>query len=175
MNEYDFAFARFGTMFFTNPVNAMRNMRLALKPGGRMVHIVWRRPEDNPWLSNAREVVLRHLPEPGEDARTCGPGPFSMANEEMVRAMMTAAGYKDIEFKRVDAEVVVGRDVDDAIEFQIALGPAGEVCREAGEEAERKLPRIKAALAAELGKQKVTDEGIMMGSSSWVISAINPG
>lgn len=174
-NEYDFVFARFGTMFFTNPVNAMRNMRLALKPGGRMVHIVWRDRADNPWLSMAKDVVLQFLPPPGEDAQTCGPGPFSMANEEMVRGMMKSAGYTDIEFKRVDADVVVGKDVTDAIAFQIALGPAGEVYREAGEEADAKRPAIDAALTEALRNQKVTRQGIMMPSSSWVISAVNPG
>jgi len=38
--EYDFVFSRFGTMFFDNPVAAMRNMRSALKPGATMTHIV---------------------------------------------------------------------------------------------------------------------------------------
>ena len=174
VNEYDFVFARFGTMFFTNPVVAMRNMRHALKPGGRMVHIVWRDRKDNPWLSMAKDIVLRFLPPPGEDAQTCGPGPFSMANEEMVRAMMKSAGYEDIEFRRVDAEVVIGKDVEDAIAFQIALGPAGEVYREAGEEAEAKKSEIEAALADALSQQKVTGQGIMMPSSSWVISGVNP-
>ena len=92
-NQFDFVFARFGTMFFANPVAGLRNMRKALRPGGRMVHIVWRDRADNPWLSMAKDVVLRYLPSPGADAQTCGPGPFSMANETVVRAMMTAAGY----------------------------------------------------------------------------------
>ncbi len=175
INEYDFVFARFGTMFFTNPVNAMRNMRLALKPGGRMVHIVWRTRDDNPWLSMAKEVVMQFLPPPGEGAQSCGPGPFSMANDEMVRGMMKSAGYVDIEFKRIDAEVVVGKNVEDAVAFQLALGPAGEVFREAGEEAEAKEAEITAALAEALKGQKMTDEGLMMPSSSWVISAVNPG
>jgi ubiquinone/menaquinone biosynthesis C-methylase UbiE len=91
-NAYDFVFARFGTMFFANPVAGLRNMRKALKPGGRMVHIVWRNRKDNPWLSMARDVVLEFLPPPGADAQTCGPGPFSMADEETVRAMMHSAG-----------------------------------------------------------------------------------
>ncbi|MEL6284391.1 MAG: methyltransferase domain-containing protein [Pseudomonadota bacterium] len=173
-NEFDLVFARFGTMFFTNPVAAMRNMRTALKPGGRMVHIVWRNREDNPWLSEAKEVVSRFLPPPGEDALTCGPGPFSMANQEMVTAMMRSAGYEEIEFRRVDAEVVVGKDVQDAISFQLALGPAGEVFREAGEEAERKRDEIEAAMAASLAGRKRGPDGILMDSSSWVISAINP-
>ena len=34
---FDFAFARFGTMFFANPVAGLRNMRRSLRPGGRMV------------------------------------------------------------------------------------------------------------------------------------------
>ncbi|MGI9514650.1 MAG: methyltransferase domain-containing protein [Anderseniella sp.] len=174
VNEYDFVFARFGTMFFTNPVAAMRNMRLALKPGGTMVHIVWRDRVDNPWLSMAKEVVLKFLPPPGEDAQTCGPGPFSMANEEMVRGMMKAAGYEEIEFRRVDAQVVVGNDVQDAIDFQLALGPAGEVFREAGEEGENKRVEIEAALSEAINAQTQSAGGIVMDSSSWVISAINP-
>jgi len=173
-DDFDFVFARFGTMFFANPVAGLRNMRQALRPGGRMTHIVWRRREDNPWLSMAKDVVLRFLPEPGADALTCGPGPFSMSNEETVRAMMTSAGYRDIEFQRVDAPVVVGKDVSEAIAFQLALGPAGEVFREAGVEAEAKRPQIEAVLADAITRQKVGAEGIVMNSSSWVISATNP-
>ncbi len=174
-SEYDFVFARFGTMFFANPVAGLRNMRKALRPGGRMVHIVWRDPADNPWLSMAKDEVLQFLPPPGDDARTCGPGPFSMADEETVRGMMTAAGYTDIEFRRVDAPVVVGADVADAIAFQLSIGPAGEVFREAGDEAEAKRPQIEAALAEAIERQNKAADGIVMDSSSWVISGINPG
>ncbi len=173
--EYDFVFSRFGTMFFSNPVIGMKNMRAALKPGGIMTHIVWRTPADNPWLSMAKDVVLRFLPPPGEDARTCGPGPFSMANEEMVTNMMQIAGYEDIRFERVDASVLVGKTVEDAINFQLALGPAGEVFREAGDEAEDKREAIEAALAEAINAQKKEADGIVMDSSSWVISARNPG
>jgi len=172
--EFDFAFARFGTMFFANPVTGLRNMRRALKPGGRMVHIVWRDPATNPWLSMAKDVVLRFLPPPGEDARTCGPGPFSMADEPTARKMMEFAGYEAITFERIDAPVLIGRNIKDAIDFQLAIGPAGEVFREAGEEAERKRPRIEAALTEEIDRQKRAADGIVMESSSWMISARNP-
>lgn len=173
-SEFDFVFARFGTMFFANPVAGLRNMRKSLRPGGRMVHIVWRDRADNPWLSMAKDVVLRFLPEPAVDGQTCGPGPFSMSNEETTRAMMTSAGYRDIEFRRVDAPVVVGADVSDAIAFQLAIGPAGEVFREAGAEADAKRGQIEAALAEAINRQKVAADGIVMNSSSWVVSATNP-
>ena len=61
-------------MFFANPVAGLRNMRKALRPGGRMVHIVWRERADNPWLSMAKDIVLRFLPPPGEDAQDLRPG-----------------------------------------------------------------------------------------------------
>jgi ubiquinone/menaquinone biosynthesis C-methylase UbiE len=173
-SQFDFVFARFGTMFFANPVAGLRNMRRALKPGGRMVHIVWRNRADNPWLSMAKDVVLGFLPPPGADAQTCGPGPFSMSDEATVRRMMEVAGYEAIEFRRVDAPVLVGRDVKDAIAFQLAIGPAGEVFREAGAEAERRRPEIEGALAEAINRQKIAADGIVMDSSSWVISAINP-
>ena len=60
-HDYDFVFSRFGTMFFENPVAGLRNMRSALKPGGKMVHIVWRRAEDNPWLSMAKKLGRAHV------------------------------------------------------------------------------------------------------------------
>ncbi len=173
-NQFDFVFARFGTMFFANPVAGMRNMRKALRPGGRMVHIVWRDRVDNPWLSIAKDVVLRYLPAPEPEAQTCGPGPFSMADETVVRGMMKSAGFDRIEFRRVDAPVVVGKDVDDAIAFQLAIGPAGEVFREAGALAESKRTEIEAALTVTINSQRKASDGVVMDSSSWVISAINP-
>jgi ubiquinone/menaquinone biosynthesis C-methylase UbiE len=172
--DHDFVFSRFGTMFFANPVAGLRNMRSALKPGGVMTHIVWRRPEDNPWLSMAKDVVLKFLPPPGEDARTCGPGPFSMSDQETVTKMMEIAGYKDVQFERIDAPVLIGKTIEDAINFQLALGPAGEVFREAGEEAEVKRVQIEAALAEAIEVQRHEAGGIVMGSSSWVISGKNP-
>ncbi len=170
---HDFCFSRFGTQFFENPVAGLRAMRSALKPGGIMTMIVWRTIDDNPWLGMPKDVVLKILPPPGDDARTCGPGPFSMAGQEMVTKQLEIAGYDTIDFKRVDAPLMVGDTLDDAFNFQIALGPAGEVYREAGDLAIEKHAEIEAALKVEL-KKHVTPEGVVLGSSSWVISARNP-
>lgn len=173
--EFDFVFSRFGTMFFVNPVRAMRNMREALKPGGRMAHIVWRERADNPWAMRAKEVVLQFLPEPGEDARTCGPGPFSMADAGTVEAQMRSAGYEDIAFQRVDEKIMIGSTPQDAVDFALSIGPAGEVFREAGDLAEERRPEIEAAMAEMFEEHERTEDGIWMPSSSWVITARNPG
>jgi hypothetical protein len=139
-----------------------------------MTMIVWRTSADNPWLAMAKNIVLRHLPPPGDDARSCGPGPFSMADQEMVTKQLQVAGYADIEFERVDAPVLVGSTPDDAVAFQLALGPAGEVYREAGELAVRHHDEIASDLKAALARYQ-TSEGIVMDSSSWKVTARNPG
>ena len=171
---HDFCFSRFGTQFFENPVAGLRNMRLALRPAGLMTMIVWRARADNPWLTLSKEVLLRYLPPVKEDASTCGPGPFSMTDPEAVTQQLRIAGYSDARFERIDAEVLVGRDLDEAIAFQLAIGPAGEVYREAGKEAERLHEKLVAALKDEL-RQFVRPEGVMMNSSSWMVTAQNLG
>ena len=171
---HDFCFSRFGTQFFENPVAGLRNMRATLKPGGVMTMVVWRGIKDNPWLGHAKDVVLKYLPPPGENALSCGPGPFSMADTAVVTKQLEIAGYTDIQFEQVDAELFVGNDIDDAVAFQLALGPAGEVYREAGALAEQRHGEIAAALKVELAKYQ-RPNGIIMDSSSWKVSARNPG
>ena len=170
---HDFCFSRFGTQFFENPVAGLRNMRTSLKPGGIMTMVVWRGIKDNPWLGHAKDIVLQFLPPPGENAQTCGPGPFSMADTGVVTKQLEIAGYRDIQFEKVDAEVFVGKDLDDAAAFQLAIGPAGEVYREAGKLAEQRYDEIANALKSQLAKYQRSN-GLMMESSSWKVTARNP-
>lgn len=170
---YDAAFSRFGTMFFNNPVAAMRNVRKALKPGAVFHFVVWRSIADNPWLGKAKEQVLRFLPAPGDDAQTCGPGPFSMADTALVTQQMEIAGYTDITFTRVDTPVNIGSSIEEAVQFQLALGPAGEAFREAGAEAERQREAIEDAMRQVLG-QYLTGDAVVMDASAWAVTAHNP-
>lgn len=170
---HDFCFSRFGTQFFENPVAGLRNMRTSLKPGGIMTMVVWRGIKDNPWLGHAKDIVLQFLPPPGENAQTCGPGPFSMADTGVVTKQLEIAGYRDIQFEQIDAEVFVGKDLDDAAAFQLAIGPAGEVYREAGKLAEQRYDEIANALKSQLAKYQRSN-GLMMESSSWKVTARNP-
>ncbi len=171
--KFDFVFSRFGTMFFENPVRALRNIRTAMRPGAHMTMIVWRGIEDNPWVNLPKQVVLEFLPPPGEDAETCGPGPFSMADQPTVVGMLKSAGFVDEHFERVDAPVLVGETVQDSMNFQLTLGPAGETFREAGDLAEQRRHEIEGALNDAISPY-LTEQGIVMASSSWVITVRNP-
>lgn len=78
-----------------------------------------------------------------------------------------------IGFMRIDASWTVGDTVDEAIAFQLALGPAGETYREAGDEAEARHEEIVARLGEALAPHQAQN-GIVLASSSWRIDARNP-
>ncbi len=173
-DRFDYAFARFGTMFFANPVAAMRNVREALVPGGRLCMVVWRRKLDNDWLHRAEKVVEEYVEEPEEtDEPTCGPGPFSMANADTVSDILLNAGFGGIELRRCDIPILIGRDLDHAVEFVTAIGPAGEVIRLAGDEAEKIRPQIESALREALAEFEGPD-GVVASASTWIVSARAP-
>jgi ubiquinone/menaquinone biosynthesis C-methylase UbiE len=168
---YDLAFSRFGVMFFASPVQALRNVARSLVSGGKLTMVVWRKREDNGWLHEAEKVVKDLVPQPEtHDAPTCGPGPFSMAGADTVSDILLASGYRNVALERTEIPIMIGRDIDEAIEFAIALGPAGEMIRLAGAEGERRRPQVVAALRETL-EQFSTPEGYRAPASTWVVSA----
>src|SRR5581483_96184 len=168
---FDYAFSRFGTMFFASPVAALRNVRAALEPGGSLVMVVWRKREDNPWMYEAERVVkpLVDVPEETDEAR-CGPGPFSMAGADLVSTQLQLAGFRDVSFLRVDLPLRLGATVDEAIDMNLALGPAAEAVRLAGAEGEALKPRLRELLRPAL-EPFATDDGVVAQSSVWIVTA----
>jgi SAM-dependent methyltransferase len=171
---FDYAFSRMGLMFFANPVAALRNVRAAMAPGGRLCAIVWRRKEDNEWVRRAELVVDEYLEHPEEtDEPTCGPGPFSMANADTVSEQLKIAGFERISLQRCDLPLKIGNDLEHAVEFNMALGPAGEVLRLWEDRIEEIRPKIVADLRAALAEFE-TPDGVFAPASTWILSAVAP-
>lgn len=172
--EFDYAFSRMGIMFFANPVAALRNVRKALRPGGRFCAVVWRRKLDNEWVHRAEQVVEEYLEHPEEsDEPTCGPGPFSMANADTVTEQMKIAGFEEIALQRSDLPLKIGNDLKHAVEFNMALGPAGEVLRLWGDRVDEIRPEIAAKLREALADLEGPN-GVVAPASTWIITARAP-
>jgi SAM-dependent methyltransferase len=168
---YELAFSRFGTMFFANPVAALGNVRSALAPGGRLVMVVWRQRRDNDWLYRAQTIVEGIVSRPDEyDEPTCGPGPFSMADADVTSEILLHAGYAEICVHRCDLPITIGRDIDEAIDMVMALGPAGEILRLAGDRAAHLHGDVRDALRAGLAEFE-GDGGVRAPASTWIVSA----
>lgn len=171
---FDYAFSRMGLMFFANPVQALRNIRSALAPGGRLCAVVWRRKEDNVWVRRAELVVEEYLEHPEEtDEPTCGPGPFSMANADTVTEQLKIAGFEGITLQRCDLPLKIGRDLDHAVDFNMSLGPAGEVLRLWEDRIDDIRPKIARDLNEALAEFEGPD-GVFAPASTWIIGATNP-
>jgi SAM-dependent methyltransferase len=170
-SRYDLVFSRMGTMFFSNPVPAMRNLREALVPDGRLAMVVWRQRIDNEWIYRAQQVVEAIIERPEEyDQPTCGPGPFSMANADTTSDILLHAGFSDVAFHRCDIPIMVGREVQDAIDLVKALGPAGELLRLAGEQAAHLHGKVDDALR-EAMEDYVRPDGVWAPASTWIVTA----
>jgi SAM-dependent methyltransferase len=169
---YDYVFSRFGTMFFDSPVAALRNLRRSLKDGGALTMTVWRRKDENPWLYSAERAVAPIVPlPPSTDEATCGPGPFSMASADVVSSQLLIAGFRDVTFERFDTPIRIGSNVGDAVDFAMALGPAGEIIRLAGQEGERRRLQVTDALAKTFSAFVRPDGVVYADASTWIVTA----
>ncbi len=173
---YDYAFSRMGTQFFAAPVPAMRAIRGALEPGGRLAKVCWRRKADSPLWAETEQVVERFLSRPEEyEADTCGPGPFSLGNPETTRGILEAAGFDEIELHQRDFDYFMGADMDEAIESLLAIGPGAELIRLNGEYGESRRGEIAEALRDHYAAWQKPDGSIVGRGSVWIVAATNPG
>lgn len=167
----DLLFSRFGVMFFSRPSPAFSHMRKALRAGGRCVFVCWRAPRDNPWamtpLSAAR-AAMGVTPPPADPN---APGPFAFADEERVRAILSGAGFGDIDVQRFDVAIPIGATPRAAAENAVQIGPVSRLVREVGAE---HLPIILDAVERTLAPLAAPDGHVSLNGSTWIVSATNP-
>jgi ubiquinone/menaquinone biosynthesis C-methylase UbiE len=173
---HDYAFSRMGTQFFAAPVPAMRAIRGALKPGGGLRKICWRRKVDSPFWLETEQVVERFLSRPAEyEADTCGPGPFSLGNPETLQGILEAAGFAAVELHQRDFDYFMGQDMEEAVDSLLAIGPGAELIRLNGEHGESLRAEIAGALADHYAAWQRPDGSIVGRGSVWLVAATNPG
>jgi hypothetical protein len=98
-----------------------------------------------------------------------------MSGADLVSDMLTGVGFDRVTFERFDADICLGKDLAEAIDFAMSLGPAGEIIRLAGAEGERRTGEVVAALKEVIGPYARADGSIWGPSSTWFVTARNPG
>lgn len=163
--SFDVAISSFGVMFFNDPKAAFRNIRGALRPGGRLTFTTWRSLRENEWLGLIRGALAagRPLPEPPAGV----PGPFSLVDADHTRGLLEAAGFVDVQLKPVDEQMWFGADVADAYDYVSEMGIVRGLTQDLDE---KTCTAVLAQLRGEL-EARATSDGVTLGSAAWVVTA----
>lgn len=91
--SFDRVTCRFGVMYFGDHVQALREMRRVLKPGGRVV-LIANGPFNQPFIENTLGVLMKHvdMPPGNPDA----PDPFRFSPEGFMYEALQSAGFLEI-------------------------------------------------------------------------------
>ena len=161
--RFDVAISRFGTMFFADPVAAFANIAGALRPGARLVLLVWQRREHNEWARAIDAALGDAAQPPPPDA-----DPFSLGDGEATAAILEAAGFDGMRFEDVREPVLYGHDLDAALAFVRGFQDTrAALARLSDGEAALTVERLREMLAAHYSNER----GVVLDSRSWLITA----
>ncbi|MBV1914798.1 MAG: methyltransferase domain-containing protein [Pseudomonadales bacterium] len=169
-NQYDLIFSRFGVMFFMNPEAAFTNMRVALKPGGRLAFMCWGPVGENDWVMKPMMAARQHLPEmPATDPKA--PGPFALSDTEYVRDILTTAGFTDINFESRAHVMRAGRGdtVEQAAESSLESGPISRMLMDQPDSMKAKVIESVASALADYYKEGSFE----LNGKCWIVTAKN--
>ena len=100
--SFDAAVCRLGLMLFPDPLQGLREMRRALKPGARACTLVFSGPQHNPCITTLLSTALRHAgmaprpaPQPG--------GLLSLGQPGLMDRLFTQAGFSEVATTTIDA------------------------------------------------------------------------
>jgi SAM-dependent methyltransferase len=162
---FDAAISRFGTMFFADVNAAFRNIARAMRPGGRLVMMVWQVCERNEWA-----VSIDRALADGPNSALSGssaPNPFSLGEPTTVRRVLAAAAFTGVTLRDVNLPVYYGPDVDSAFEFVGRFASvAGLVRLSDPEAAASALARLRATL-----ETHASERGVWFDSRAWIVTA----
>jgi SAM-dependent methyltransferase len=164
--SFDLLFSRFGVMFFDDPASAFRNLRRALRPGGRLAFVCWGPVVDNPWYRVPMEaasavVSLPAPPAPG------APGPFAFGDRVRLTELLERAGFRDVRIDASAPRFVLGPELESAATHAVNAGPVSRVLLEVDEPTRA---RVRAAIMDRLQAYAGAD-GIALPASTWVVRA----
>ena len=159
-DAFTLAISRFGTMFFADPAEAFANVARALRPGARLVQLVWQDRNRQEWAKVIHEALTP------DAAPVAGPA-FSLSDPSEVRDLLAGCGFSGVELADVHEPVWYGPDPDAALAGTLNLLEAGD--RLAGLDTAQRdaaLDRLRAAMA---GHHRA--DGVWFGARAWLVTA----
>jgi len=165
--SFDAIMSRFGVMFFDDSVRAFANLRRATRAGGELRCVVWRSPDENPFMTTAERAAAPLLP--GVPSRVPdAPGQFAFADATRVRRILEESGWAGIEIQPITVACTMPASA--LAQYATRFGPLGRVLDEADERTRARV--VEAVLAA--FTPYVHDAEVRYDAACWMIAARAP-
>lgn len=100
--NFDAAVCRLGLMFFPDPLQGLREMHRATRPGGRTCTMVFSRPDRNPCVTILMSTALKHAGLAPRDPFQPG-GLLSLGKPGLADELFRTAGFRDVATTTLDA------------------------------------------------------------------------
>jgi ubiquinone/menaquinone biosynthesis C-methylase UbiE len=100
--DFDAAVCRLGLMFCPSPLQALQEIRQALRPRGRFSALVFSHPAANPCLVTLARIAQRHAGTPAGDPFAPG-SLMSLGRPGLLAQLLQDAGFTDIAVRPVSA------------------------------------------------------------------------
>lgn len=156
--------SRFGTMFFADPVAAFANIAEALRPGARFLQLVWQDSSRQEWNAVIRGAMGL---TPGAPPDLPGSGAFSLADPGKVHAVLTAAGFADVQLVELNEPVYYGPDSATALSAIRSLCMTAAMLGEMNDASSvHAVNRLRLTLEA-----RNNHDGVWFDSCAWLVTA----
>jgi SAM-dependent methyltransferase len=96
--SFDATLCQFGLMFVPEPLEALREMRRVLRPGGRLGLVVWSTAEKVGLFSATAAVLEPYVPRPPPGQEL--PGPLSLGAPGLIERLAAEAGFRQVASER---------------------------------------------------------------------------
>lgn len=100
--SFDAVVCRLGLMLFADPLQGLREMHRALRPGGGVCTLVFSAPEANPCIGILMRTALRHAGLPPLHPSQPG-GLLSLGKRGLLDELFRAAGFHEVATTTLDA------------------------------------------------------------------------
>ncbi|GAA3513744.1 class I SAM-dependent methyltransferase [Actinocatenispora rupis] len=163
---YDVVVSSFGVMFFDDPQTAFAALAATLRPGGRLAFLCWQDAARNDFLAVPIGAVAS-ITQPPQLAAPGEPGPFSLADPDHIRELLTGAGFTDITVTGLTEQLLIGTDTTDTIAYYLGTPAARGLLADANDAT---AGAAAAALESALRPHQGPD-GVRLGAAAWLVTA----
>jgi ubiquinone/menaquinone biosynthesis C-methylase UbiE len=105
---FDAVTCRWGLMFMPEPEHCLKLANRVMKDTARLAVACWAAPDKNPFVGVLMQTLGKYMELPKPPPGT--PGIFALADPDRLKAVVAAAGFRNIELEQLEIDVLEVED-----------------------------------------------------------------